>query len=210
MHFCSGTRRNWPKSPVCRSKGSRRLNGANPNQPRGRKRSCGGRWKKHGVTLTDRGIEYSENAPFFFVEGDTHEATYLQLLEDVAEHVKDLRHPELLVMYADDRVSPPSINERYRAMRTEGVAMRQLIEEGKHLPDGATERVPLYPETVFSSTAWTLVYGDRVASEAGDFCRAAIKVDPVDPVGADLQRNTFNLLWKLLDEPAESDADERF
>jgi transcriptional regulator with XRE-family HTH domain len=162
-------------------------------------------FEKRGVTFTGRGLEYSET-PIFFIEGASHEATYLQLLDDVGEHLTGGRDRELLVMFADDRVSPPSVNAKYRDLRAAGVRMRQLVEDGNRYLMGPLDEYRYVPQRFFINRV-TLVYGDRVASEAGNVCRASIKVDPVT---ADLHRNTFNLLWDVLAAPAESEADERF
>ncbi len=160
---------------------------------------------KHGITFTDKGVEYTEN-PIFFVEGTTHENTYLQLLEDVLEHLEGVKEPELLIMYADDRVSPPSVNNLYRKMIKSGIKIRQLVEDGNSYLLGALEDYRYVPKQYFINRV-TLVYGDRTASTTSDILKACIKVDAID---AGIQRNTFNILWSVLEQPEESTADERF
>src|SRR5688572_30561525 len=84
-------------------------------------------FQKLGINFTLKGIEQDE-FPVFFTEGKTHEEAYLQLIEDAFDHLQNRKNPELLIMYADDRVSPPSVNNFYRKMRAAGIQMRQLIE----------------------------------------------------------------------------------
>lgn len=162
-------------------------------------------FEKNGVSFTDRGFEYSET-PIFFVEGETHEATYLQVLDDVGEHLQGQRSPELLIHCADDRVSPASVRNKYRELRANGVRMRQLVEEGNTYLMGPTSEYRYIPEAFFLNRV-KLIYGDRIGNVGSDVLRVAIKADPLN---AEVERNTFNLLWGRLAEPTESDADERF
>ena len=62
--------------------------------------------EKEGLVFTSTGIE--ERNPILFVEGSTHEEAYLKLLKDAFDHLRDHKNKELLIMYADDSVSPPS------------------------------------------------------------------------------------------------------
>lgn len=158
-----------------------------------------------GVVLTEHGIEQNEN-PLYFVMGKTHEETYLQFLDDVAEHLQGVQSPELLIMYADDRVSPPSVNEAYRKLRASGVKMRQLVEEGNTYLLGELDEYRYVPNDLFINRV-TLIYGDCIANETTDVLRGVVRRDPLS---AELQRNSFNLLWRALEGPAESTADETF
>lgn len=162
-------------------------------------------FQKRGVIFTAKGIEYEEY-PIVFIEGTSHESCYLQLLKDVFEHLKDKKNPELLIMYADDKVSPSSVNDMYREMRSAGIRMRQFIQEGNTYIMGPLEEYRYVPQSFFINRV-TLVYGDRIANETANFNRALIKVDPIN---ADIQRNTFNMLWSILEEPTKSTAHERF
>lgn len=161
--------------------------------------------EKRGVVFTPRGIELVAN-PVFFVEGGTHEETYLQLLDEVAEHLAGIRQPELLIMYADDRVSPASVRSAYRRLRAGGVAMRQLVEAGNTYLMGPIEEYRYVPSRFFINRV-TLIYGGRVARVGAGEMRIVVQADAVQ---ADIERHTFNLLWELLDRPVASDADERF
>ncbi|MCP4932772.1 MAG: helix-turn-helix transcriptional regulator [bacterium] len=161
--------------------------------------------KKQQITITEDGVRLNEN-PIIVVEGKTHEETYLQLLKDVYEQLQHQEVPELLIMYANDRKSPPSVNNLYRELRKSGVKMRQLVEEGNTYLLGPLEEYRYIPKPRFINRV-TLVYGDRVANETTDVLRDVIRVDPMN---ADIQRNTFNILWDTLKAPTESTADERF
>lgn len=162
-------------------------------------------FEKHGIIFTDKGIEFVEN-PIFFVEGKTHEETYLQLLEDVSEHSDELKNPELLIMFSDDQVSPPSVNNKYKELRDKGVKMRQLIKEGNKYIIAPLEEYRYVPKEFFINRV-TLIYGDRIANETSNVLRASIKIDPIN---SEIQRNTFNMLWSMLEQPTESTSDERF
>lgn len=162
-------------------------------------------FQKVGVSFTDRGVEQEEN-PIFFVEEKTHEEAYLKLLEDVFEHLKDRKSPELLIMYADDSVSPPSVNDMYRSIRKSGIGMRQFIADGNTHIVGPLEEYRYIPKKFFINRV-TLVYGDRIANETANVLRASVRVDPIN---AEIQRNTFDMLWSILEQPTETTSDERF
>ncbi len=162
-------------------------------------------FEKHGVIFTARGIEFEE-FPIIFIEGNTHETCYMQLLQDAFEHLQEHKNKELLIMYADDKVSPPSVNDMYRKMRAAGVRMRQLIQEDNTYIIGPLNEYRYIPKAFFINRV-TLIYGDRIATETANFNRAIIKVDPVN---AEIQRNTFNMLWSILKQPTVSTSDEKF
>lgn len=161
--------------------------------------------EKQGLIITEDGVRFNEN-PIIVVQGKSHEETYLQLLKDVCEHLQHQQAPELLIMYADDSVSPPSINTLYRQLRNNGVKMRQLVEEGNTHLLGPLDEYRYIHKPLFINRV-TLIYGDRVANETADVLRVVIRVDPVN---AAIQRNTFNILWNTLQQPTESTADEQF
>jgi len=162
-------------------------------------------FQKSGVTFTSKGIEY-EPYPVLTLTGETEELCYLQVLDDVHEHLSDKKNPELLISFADDSVSPQSVNDSYRKMRASGIAMRQLIQDGNTYIIGPLEEYRYVPKNFFINRV-TLVYGDRVASMAGGLTQAIIRVDAVQ---ANVQRNMFNLLWSVLEQPKTSTADEKF
>lgn len=158
-----------------------------------------------GVTFTEKGVVWDE-FPVLFTHGSTHEEAYLQLISDAHEHLKSVKNPELLIMYADDRVSPPSVNDKYRAMRKDGIKMRQFIKEGNEYIIGPLDEYRYIPEKFFANRV-TLIYGDRIANETADVHRGIIRVDPLN---AEIQRSTFNMLWDFLKKPERSISDERF
>ena len=160
--------------------------------------------EKEGLVFTSTGIE--ERNPIFFVEGSTHEEAYLKLLKDAFDHLHSHKNKELLIMYGDDRVSPPSVNALYREMRAAGITMRQMIEEGNTYIIGPLEEYRCIPKDKFINRV-TLIYGDRTASETASVLRGAIRIDKVQ---AEIQRNTFEVLWSVLNQPTKTTADERF
>ncbi len=159
---------------------------------------------KNGVNFRSKGIEYEEY-PVIFVDGNDHESCYIQLLQDAFEHLKQKKDPELLIMFSDDKVSPPAVNDLYRQMRAAGIKMRQLVQEGNTYIMGSLDEYRYVPKEFFINRV-TLIYGNRIANETANFNRALIKVDPIN---ADIQRNTFNMLWSMLKKPEKTTADER-
>lgn len=162
-------------------------------------------FERKGINFTADGITYVEN-PVLFVTGKTHEDCYLQLLEDVLERLQSRRNAELLIMYADDTVSPPAVNEMYRRIRKSGIKMRQLVEEGNTHLIGPLDEYRYIPKAYFINRVM-LIYADCVASESTDFNKAMIRIDPF---AAETQRNAFNMLWNFLNKPTKSTANERF
>jgi len=162
-------------------------------------------FEKQGISFTNDGIKYSEN-PIYFTEGRTHEEAYLRVLEDVLDCLKNAHSPELLIMYADDGVSPPAVIDMYRKMRATGIKMRQLIGEGNTHIIGPLEEYRYIPKQYFVNRV-TLIYGNRIANETSDTNRGVIRVDPIN---AQIQRNTFELLWSILKQPTVTTADESF
>lgn len=158
-----------------------------------------------GIKFSEKSIEKEEN-PVFFIEGKSHEEAYLRLLEEVFEHLNEAKNPELLIFYADDSVSPPAVNEMYRKMRAHGIKMRQLIEADNTYIIGPLEEYRYIPKEYFVNRV-TLVYGDRIANETANVLRTVVRVDPIN---AEIQRNNFNLLWSILEQPTETTFDERF
>ncbi len=160
---------------------------------------------KHGISFTETGIEYSEY-PVYFLAGKTHEETYLKLLEDAFDHLRERKNPELLIMYADDKVSPPAVNNYYRKIRASGIRMRQLVQDGNTYLMGPLSEYRYVPKAFFINRV-TLVYGDRIANLTGDFSKAIVRVDAVNTA---VQRNTFDLLWSVLAAPTKTTAHDRF
>lgn len=163
-------------------------------------------YEREGIEFTDNDGVQKNEYPIFFLEGKTHEETYIKLLENVADVLKDVKDPELLIMYSDDSVSTPRVNEMYRTMREQGVKMRQLIQEGNEYILGPLDEYRYVPKEFFINRV-TLVFADRIANETSDVLKAIIKVDPIN---AEIQRNTFNMLWSILKKPERTEANESF
>lgn len=163
--------------------------------------------RQKGISFSARGIEYDENN-IVVIEADTQEETFLKVLEDVFEHLTSLpeKDRELLIMYSDDSVSTQPVNDMYRKMRAHKIRMRQMIEEGNEYLMGSVQEYRYIPKKFFINRV-TLVYGERIAHETGNVCRHFIRVDAVS---ANIQRNTFNILWGVLQQPKRTIADEKF
>lgn len=162
-------------------------------------------FEKQGLIFLETGIELRE-CPVYFTHGKNHEEAYLKLLDDVSEHLHGMQNPELLIMNSDDRLSSPTVNNRYRELRARGVRMRQLIQDGNSYIIGPLSEYRCIPQKLFINRV-TLIYGDCIANETSDTCRGVIKIDPV---AADIQKNLFEILWSTLPQPKETIADEIF
>ena len=158
-----------------------------------------------GLVFTRTGIE-QDDSPVVLLTHENPEQCYLLLLDDVARVLGQAHDPELLISYADDRVSSNAVNDRYRALRGAGVAMRQLVEDSNTYLLGPLEEYRAIPADHFVNRV-TLIYGDNIAIvTAGENTITIIR----DSLNAARERSTFNLLWSVLPQPAESTADERF
>lgn len=155
--------------------------------------------------FTPKGLEL-EDGPVVILSDPSPERCYLRLLDDVAAVLKHRVRPELLISYADDKVSPPAVVERYRAMRKMGVQMRQLISDDNTYIMGELSEYRCIPAGRFINRV-TVIYGDNVAFVTAEESTITIFRDSVN---ANRERNTFDLLWTNLSQPERSTADERF
>lgn len=160
---------------------------------------------ERGVIFTRKGIEV-DDSPVVMINDISPEKCYLKLLSDVLEHLSHHKKPELLISNADDKASPPAVNDMYREIRKAGIKMRQLIEEDNTYLIGPVDEYRYIPKENFINRV-TLIYGDRVATITDNENTISINKDPIN---ADTRRNIFNLLWNTLKQPTESTADERF
>lgn len=155
-----------------------------------------------GILFTDHGLEYKKDV-ITTVEG---EDWYLRVLDDVYYSLMDQKDAELLVICADDRSSPPAVNDRYRKIRNAGIRMRQLVEEGNTYLMGPLKEYRYMPRERFNNYV-TLVYGNKVAVCTAENTKALIFNDSHL---AKTWVNIFELMWSVLKEPEISDAKERF
>lgn len=160
-------------------------------------------------TLEKAGIEFTRNG--VQLSNQIHELIghdcYLRLLDDVASQLSKHKKPELLIFFGDDRVSPAEVIQKYKEMRTSGVAMRQLVEMGNTYLMGETSEYRYVPSEFFVNRVG-LVYGDCFAYVVkGTEKRVLITRDAEL---AEAQRNLFNWVWSFSTEPGESNASEKF
>lgn len=162
-------------------------------------------YEERGIIFTNNGIEKNDG-PITILTADTPEECYLKILNDVYETCSNNPKFELLISNADDRVSPDAVNKMYRKIRTAGVPMRQLVEEGNTYLMGDIEEYRYIPKKYFINLV-TLVYGGKVALMTSNENTASIINDEVN---AKTRENQFNLMWETLKKPTESTADEKF
>jgi len=159
-------------------------------------------FEKSGIEFIDGGVRFVPDV-IQVIEGDD---CYLRLLDDVYYTLRKESNPELLISCADDRVSPPEVNEKYRKMRAEGIRMRQIVRDSNKYLMGPLEEYRYMPEKYFINRV-SLIYGSRFAIVLSDATKISILKDPVM---ADLQRNLFNFMWSVTKQPVETNATERF
>jgi len=157
---------------------------------------------QHGVGFKDGGILPVLDCTIRF-EG---EGWYQRLLDDVYKTLTRAKKPELLLFCADDRKSPPEVNNQYRKIRAAGARMRQLVEEGNTHLMGPLNEYRYVPKGRFENYV-TMIYGDKVAVCTDNNTRAIVFNDKHL---AATWKNIFEMLWDTLKQPKRSDADEQF
>lgn len=156
----------------------------------------------HGISFLKNGVQLNPEA----VSTLDGEGWYLRLLDDVYSALIDQKDAELLIFCADDKASPPEVNNRYRKIRNAGIHMRQLVEEGNTYLMGPLKEYRYIPKERFKNYV-ALVYGNKVALCTEHNTKALVFNDTNL---ATVWRNIFDVLWDKLDKPERSDAHERF
>lgn len=155
-----------------------------------------------GVAFIDRGVYLKEDT-VTTIDGDDW---YLRLLDDVYYSLIDKKDAELLLICADDRMSPPEVNNRYRKIRNAGIKMRQLVEDGNTYLMGPLKEYRYVPKEHYTNYV-CLVYGNKVAVCTGHNSKAVVFNDMML---AAMWSNIFNIMWDTLKQPEKTDAPERF
>lgn len=155
-----------------------------------------------GIRFTANGLEIVENH-LDIIEG---EGCYLKLLDDVYKTLKDASDKTLFIMFASDRASPPEVNFRYRQMRSIGILMRQLIEEGDQYLMGELEEYRTIPSKYFTNIV-TLIYADKVAQVNGSESLITVQTDNQFAMR---EKKLFGYIWDTGKKPEISIAPERF
>jgi len=155
-----------------------------------------------GVAFIDRGVFLKEDT-VTTIDGDDW---YLRLLDDVYYSLMDKKDGELLLICADDRMSPPEVNNRYRKIRNAGIKMRQLVEDGNTYLMGPLKEYRYVPKEHYTNYV-CLVYGNKVAVCTDHNSKAVVFNDAML---ATMWSNIFNIMWDTLKQPEKTDAPERF
>lgn len=155
-----------------------------------------------GVAFIDRGAFLKEDT-VTTIDGNDW---YLRLLDDVYYSLIDKKDGELLLICADDRMSPPEVNNRYRKIRNAGIKMRQLVEDGNTYLMGPLKEYRYVPKEHYTNYV-CLVYGSKVAVCTDHNSKAVVFNDGML---AAMWSNIFNIMWDTLKQPEKTDAPERF
>lgn len=155
-----------------------------------------------GVYFTSNGVELRKNS-VVQLRGDDW---YLRQLDDVERELENHENKELLILFNDDKKSPPAVVEKHKNLRAKGIKYRSLVEAGNEYLQGPLEEYRCVPKEHFKNWV-TLIYGDKVSlSIDGEKGCTLI----CDSETAEAERLKFNLMWSLLPQPKKSTADVRF
>lgn len=161
-------------------------------------------FEQEAVFLTEKGVEL-RNSATYTIEGNDW---WLHVLDDVYYELIDQKAPEMLMLFSDDQLSPPAVNNRIRKMRNAGIKMRQLVKEDNRHLMGPLSEYRWIPKEFYKNNV-TVIYGPKVAVCAEDNTKAVIFRDTSL---VDSWRNLFDMLWKqvTVTHPDKSTANERF
>jgi DNA-binding XRE family transcriptional regulator len=148
-----------------------------------------------GIVIKDTGIAT--------IDGDNW---WLDTLDDVHKSLIDQKDKELLLLCADDTKSSPETIEKYKAMRKDGIRMRQIVEEDNTYLMGYENEYRWMPKEFFVNRV-SLIYGNKYVICADDNSKAIVISDAEL---ADTQRQVFEYMWNTLKEPTRSTADVRY
>lgn len=154
-----------------------------------------------GIEMTDDGIRKPDTT-ITQLKGD---GWFIELLEDALYSLRSTKKKEMLIFGGNNKVSPPAVIEGFRKLISEGVQIREMVEEGNDYLNGSEENYRWIPSEYFKNYN-TIIYADRVLN---DFHTHGILFTNKD--WAETERNKFNLIWSLLPElTIKSSANERF
>ena len=160
-----------------------------------------------GIARIESGVNQPNVQTMENIRTIVGEDCYIELLLDVSRTLRDHPEKELLIWFANDRMSPPPVNDLYRQIRASGIKMRQIIEEGNHYRLGGNNEYREFPSRYFINVV-KLSYGNKYAILNGKETRVTIQKDEI---AAASQKALFNFLWDILPEPkGASTADEHF
>lgn len=159
--------------------------------------------ERSGIRFTPTGVERVENR-LEIIEGP---GCYLRLLDHAHATLRAAEGDRTLyLMFGSDRVSPAEVNDRYRRMRADGIAMRQIISAADDYVIGPLNEYRAIPAQYFTNIV-TLIYGGKVAQVNGDETTIALQHDPAL---AARERRLFDYFWDTGTAVKKSSATERF
>lgn len=158
--------------------------------------------EKAGIEfLPDSGIRPRKNMLTTFEGKDS----FLYLLEDIYSSLRDTGG-EVLFMYADNSISPPSVVKSQLRMREAGIKMRFLIEEGNNYIIYPLEEYRCIPSHNFVN-AVQVIYADKVGTLVHKEQKSYVMQSEAH---ADMQRNAFEIMWSIFKQPIETSAESTY
>tara|TARA_Y100001001_G_C7999349_1_gene305714 strand:+ start:1524 stop:2174 length:651 start_codon:yes stop_codon:yes gene_type:complete len=178
--------------------------GVSSSLQRGTERAIKDSFMRYGIEIVEGGVREVTTVTRTY-KGDPI-TIYLQLLSEVHTELSKEENKALLIMYADDAKSPDLVDKKYLSLRSDGIQMRQLVCEGSTCIKGSLEEYRLIPKKYFTNVV-TLIFGDFVATVAGDGKKILVIKDPLI---AHRDKNTFEYLWEIGQKPTSSTAEVRY
>lgn len=156
------------------------------------------------------GVDLSQNNVRIIDKGHV----FLKILDDVYHTLSNDNNGELLYFFADNSKSPESVIDAELRLRKQGIKMRSLVSEQDRYfiyPLNEYRQVP----SMFFKNQVQLVYGDKFANfyssgktkDGKPQYRAVILRDEET---ASAERNKFNLIWSMCNQPKETIAETTY
>lgn len=152
-----------------------------------------------GVVFTAKGVEQEQT----WIREVSGENFFLDILDDIYTTMLE-KGGEVLSTGVDDRLNTPEISQRLKKLSDAGIKNRDIIEENNTYILGPISHYKWIPKDFFKNYV-KKIYGDKIFLDFGGR-GILIRHDKL----ADVERNQFNLIWKLLPRlNIESTAHER-
>lgn len=174
----------------------------------------------YGIGFTERGV-VEKNNTYTVIKG---EKWYLRLIDDVEATLNALpedQEKEWILIFPDERLSPPHVVERLQQIRYMKIKRRHFIKDGNNFIPSAFSEYRFVPEKYFDDDRLIHCYGDKVAileqprkviADDGEkiiFSEGRQESQIFifrSPELAALIRSMANMMWDVLPEPTETTA----
>lgn len=156
-----------------------------------------------GIEVIDEGVRRKRDK-ITILEGDD---AFLRLFDDMYYTICNSPQKDVLVICADEKVTPPEGIEKIRLIRQAGGKFRHIIEEGDHYMLGPINEYKWLPKEYFINRV-TLIYGDKVAFACEEPHYFITIIHDVNL--SKTQKNFFEFCWNNLKRPTWSETERVF